>query len=224
MKRLFLPINLQFFAAPNDGAGGAGGNDGGEPGGNNPDNPNGGQSQGADGSGDNGDSEPNPRTVAKYSDDDVDAIIDSKFAKWQKEQEEKAAKEKSRSQMSPEERRAAELDEREAELTQRTIRLDYQSRIKEDNLSEGILELIDYSSVEQAEKTYNTIKSIFEEMNGDFEKRLADGIKQGVEERLAGPRPLGGNASASSSDGEYGKELATRTKAPKPSGTYFKKN
>lgn len=221
MKRLFLPINLQFFAAPNDGTGGA---DGGEPGGNNPDNPAGDQGQGDGGSDDNSDGDPNPRTVAKYSDDDVDAIIDSKFAKWQKEQDEKAAKEKSRSQMTPDERRAAELDDREAELTQRTIRLDYQSRIKEDNLSEGVLELIDCSSVEQAEKTYGTIKNIFEEMNGNLEQRLADGIKQGVEERLAGPRPYGGNASSSSSDGEYGKDLATRTKAPKPTGTYFKKS
>lgn len=90
-KRLF---NLQMFAEDGDN-GGADGN-------------------GADGAGDSatGAQEQKP---AKYTDDDVDKIIEKKFAEWQKKQDKKVSEAERLSKMSAEEKaneRIKQLEER----------------------------------------------------------------------------------------------------------------
>ena len=52
----------------------------------------------------------------KYTDADVDAIINKKFAKWQKDHEEKIAAAEAKARMTEEERRNAEFTELQKEL------------------------------------------------------------------------------------------------------------
>lgn len=80
-----------------DGAGGGAGNEG-----------NDGNDGGNDGN--KGGGEGNKNDEKKYSDKDVDAIIDKKFAQWQKKQEEKIAEAERLAKMSAEEKLTHERD------------------------------------------------------------------------------------------------------------------
>ena len=90
-KKLF---NIQMFAE--DGDGGADGND-------------------ADGAGDSATGAQDQKPAAKYTDEDVDKILNKKFAEWQKNQEKKVSEAERLSKMSAEEKaneRIKQLEER----------------------------------------------------------------------------------------------------------------
>lgn len=90
-KRLF---DLQMFAE--DGDGGADGN-------------------GADGAGDSATGAQDQKPAAKYTDADVDEILNKKFAEWQKKQEKKVSEAERLSKMTAEEKaneRIKQLEER----------------------------------------------------------------------------------------------------------------
>lgn len=88
-------IDLQMFADDGDN-GGADGN-------------------GADGAGDSATGAQDQKPAVKYTDDDVDRIIEKKFAEWQKKQEKKVTEAERLSKMSAEEKaneRIKQLEER----------------------------------------------------------------------------------------------------------------
>lgn len=129
--------------------------------------------------------------------------------------EKEEAKAKSRENMTEDERRAAELADKETEITRKEIRLNYREKIQEDGLSIRALDLIDCNDDSKAEASYKLIKEVFNEMNGDFNTKLADGIKKGVEERLKGSGINTGNSGASLSIGaQLAKERNERKKQP----------
>lgn len=155
-----------------------------------------------------------------FSRDDVAKMIAAETSKAvekaQKEWLEEQSKEKKRSEMSPEERQAADLADKEALILRKEIRLDYREKVQEDGLSNRVLELLDYTDSESAEASYDLVKEIFTEMNGDFDQKLADGIREGVEARLKGNSPDFGNESAEMTRGAHmAKERSERQqKAP----------
>ena len=85
-KRLF---DLQMFADEGDN-GGADGN-------------------GADGAGDSATGAQDQKPAAKYTDEDVDRILNKKFAEWQKNQEKKVSEAERLSKMTAEEKAAEKL-------------------------------------------------------------------------------------------------------------------
>lgn len=85
-KRFF---DLQMFADDGDG-GGADGN-------------------GADGAGDSAAGAQDQKPAAKYTDEDVDKILNKKFAEWQKNQEKKVSEAERLSKMTAEEKAAEKL-------------------------------------------------------------------------------------------------------------------
>lgn len=114
MEKLF---DLQLFNE-----GGAAGAEGGT----------GGSEGGAAGSEDSKHTEPtpapvDPRKVAKYSDEELDAILDRKFAKWKKDDEKKASEAERLGKLSAEEKAAEKLknlEDRIHEYEQRELRAD----------------------------------------------------------------------------------------------------
>ena len=56
---------------------------------------------------------PQPQDEKKYTDAEVDAIIDKKFAKWKSEQEAKENEAKKLSKMNADEKQKYQLDQRE---------------------------------------------------------------------------------------------------------------
>lgn len=95
MKKIIKKLNLQMFADDDEGASGT-------------------DQEDIDS---NKDDDPNPKKdEKKYSDDDLDKIINSKFAKWQKQQE-KAVKEAEKlANMNAQERAEHERDELQKQI------------------------------------------------------------------------------------------------------------
>lgn len=87
MKKFdLMPLNLQFFAEPDDSGGDGSGTGGNDPQDGQAQNNSGGQGEGQNSQ--HGKSK--PEDEPKYTDKQVNAIIDKKFAKWQTEQAAKA--------------------------------------------------------------------------------------------------------------------------------------
>lgn len=160
-----------------------------------------------------------PRKVMKYSDEDVDKLINSKMAKWKKDLEESEQKEKSRAKMTEAERAKADLDEREATLTRKALQLDYREKVATDGLSQSVLDVIDYSSEAKAEESYQIVKTMWEE----FELKMAEGIKLGVEERLKGNTvSIGSTGSVVQEENEGARIAKKNVKAPAKSSYWSK--
>ncbi len=62
--------------------------------------------------------EPEPKPELKYTDDDVDRIVNQKFAKWQKDQEAKVAEAQKLAEMSATEKSNYELEQSKKELSE----------------------------------------------------------------------------------------------------------
>ncbi|MDY5135749.1 DUF4355 domain-containing protein, partial [Actinotignum timonense] len=60
-----------------------------------------------------------PQDETKYTDADVDALIDKKIAKWKTEQEAKETEAKKLANMNADEKQKYQLDQREQELADR---------------------------------------------------------------------------------------------------------
>lgn len=163
-----------------------------------------------------------PIKVAKYTDDDVNKMINQKFAKWQKEREESEQKAKSREKMSETERAKAELDEREAELTRKTLMFDYREKVTADGMSPKVLELMNFNNALDAEESYQRVKDTINEVCGDFETRLAEGIKAGVEERLRGNSITVGSTGTAIREESEGARIARQQNKTPAKSHYFK--
>ena len=126
----------------------------------------------------------------KYSDDDVDEIIDKKFAKWQKQQEEKINELK-------EARKLEKMNEDEkADYTIKKLQKELEGYKKRENQSamakvaqsmlveEGFNisdDLVSNLITDEAESTKDNVK--------DFTKLLKEAVEKEVNERLKGKSP-----------------------------------
>ncbi|MGF7436313.1 DUF4355 domain-containing protein [Lentilactobacillus senioris] len=193
MKKFKLPMNLQYFA---------------EDGGDNPTPPadlaDNTQPNGDDVQGDKGD---NSKPELKYSDDDVDRIINQKFAKWKEEQAAKADEAEKLKGMNGQQKKDYELEQANkakdaaaAELARYKMRDQARSMLSEAGVSITDDDL-EHIVTPEAESTTSNV---------DWLKDLHGRIEQSVKTKFlqGNPPRVGGEGLNQDSKSSYGKRLA----------------
>lgn len=141
--------------------------------------------------------EPKPEPVKKYTDEDVDRIIDQKFKKWQEKQQKAVDEAKKLAEMSAQQKAEYERDQFKKELEEykRKDSLSEMTKTARKMLSEeGISvpdELLSMMVNTDAEQTKAAIDS--------FTKAFNDAVESAVKERLKGEPPKRGTGSGAKS-------------------------
>lgn len=158
----------------------------------------------------------------KYSDDEVNEIINSKFAKWQKDQEVKQQEANKLAEMNAEEKTAYEKEQLEARLAeyekkeQRAEMGKEATRMLAENSITASEEILNFVVTDTAEETSNRVKTFSNLINVQREE-----ISKEFERRLGSRIPLGGSSTTSAED-NFGKTLAERSQVSTPKHNYFK--
>lgn len=195
-KKNYLPLNLQLFAEESEGE--------------TADNP---EETEANEAEVNKESE----QTKKYTDDEVNNIIDAKFAKWKAEQEEA----KKLEQMNDDEKKQHELTKLEQEIeTLRTEKaLTEMSKVATKMLSEEKItindNLLNLLVREKAEDTKENVSAFVELI-----KEQREAIKSDVLASIKQKTLTVGNAETDS-EGSIGKNLGKKYGAKKPESSYF---
>ena len=179
---------LQAFDDPEGGEGNKGGSDGGQKSGDK-----GADDKGKSGSGSKDDDKGKGADEKKYSDADLDKIINQKFAKWQKDQEKAVSEAKKLASMTEQEKAEHERDEIKKELealkkANNMAEMGKQARkmLNEDgiNIPDDLVNLI---IAEDAETTKDTVQQ--------FSKLFKAAVQDAVKEALKGKTPGTGSSS-----------------------------
>ena len=122
----------------------------------------------------------------KYSDAEVDEIINKKYAKWKKEQEAEQSEAKKLKSMNADEKtkynqdkRQAELDKREQEIAKRELMAEAKSILNERGLPVDLAGVIDLTDAD-------TVKASIEAIGKQWEQA----VQKGIAEKLKGTQPL----------------------------------
>ncbi|HFR5252613.1 TPA: DUF4355 domain-containing protein [Streptococcus pneumoniae] len=129
---------------------------------------------------------PQPQDEKKYTDADVDAIIDKKFAKWKSEQEAKENEAKKLAKMNADEKQKYQLDQREQELTDREkaiarkeLTAEAKAMLSERDLPVELVNVVDLTNAETVSESITSIQKAWEES-----------VQKGVSERMKGSAPI----------------------------------
>ena len=129
---------------------------------------------------------PEPQDEKKYTDAEVDVIIDKKFAKWKSEQEAKENEAKKLAKMNADEKQKYQLDQREQELADREkaiarkeLTAEARSMLSERDLP---VELVDVVNLTDADSVTESINAI--------QKSWEAAVQKGVSDRLKGSAPI----------------------------------
>lgn len=178
---------LQAFDDPEGGEGNKGGSNGGQKSGDK-----GADDNGKSGSGSKDDDKGKGADEKKYSDADLDKIINQKFAKWQKDQEKAVSEAKKLASMTEQEKAEHERDEIKKELealkkANNMAEMGKQARkmLNEDgiNIPDDLVNLI---IAEDAETTKDTVQQ--------FSKLFKAAVQDAVKEALKGKTPGTGSS------------------------------
>lgn len=130
--------------------------------------------------------ETQPQDEKKYTDAEVDAIIDKKFAKWKSEQEAKENEAKKLAKMNADEKKDYQLKQLEQELANREqaiarkeLTAEAKAMLSERGLPVELVGVIDLTS---AETVTDSVASI--------QKTWEDAVQKGVSERMKGSAPI----------------------------------
>lgn len=122
----------------------------------------------------------------KYSDAEVDEIINKKFAKWKKEQEAEQSEAKKLKSMNAEEKlkynndkRQAELDKREQEIARRELMAEAKTILNERGLPIDLAGVIDLTDAD-------TVKASIDAIGKQWEQA----VQKGIADKLKGAQPL----------------------------------
>ena len=130
--------------------------------------------------------EKQPQDEKKYTDAEVDAIIDKKFAKWKLEQEAKENEAKKLAKMNADEKQKYQLDQREQELANREqaiVRKELTAEAKAMLSERGLpVELVGVVDLSNAEAVTESVASI--------QKTWEDAVQKGVSDRMKGSAPI----------------------------------
>ena len=130
--------------------------------------------------------EPQPQDEKKYTDADVDEIINKKFAKWKSEQEAKENEAKKLAKMNADEKQKYQLDQREQELANREqaiARKELTTEAKAMLSERGLpVELVNVVDLTNAEAVTESVASI--------QKTWEDAVQKGVSDRMKGSAPI----------------------------------
>ena len=129
---------------------------------------------------------PQPQDEKKYTDADVDAIIDKKFAKWKSEQEAKENEAKKLAKMNADEKQKYQLDQREQELADREkaiarkeLTAEAKAMLSERGLPVELVNVVDLSNAEAVTESVASIQKTWE-----------DAVQKGVSDRMKGSAPI----------------------------------
>ena len=130
--------------------------------------------------------ETQPQDEKKYTDADVDAIIDKKFAKWKSEQEAKENEAKKLAKMNADEKQKYQLDQREQELANREqaiarkeLTAEAKAMLSERGLPVELVSVVDLSNAEAVTESVASIQKTWE-----------DAVQKGVSDRMKGSAPI----------------------------------
>ncbi len=130
--------------------------------------------------------EEQPQDEKKYTDADVDEIINKKFAKWKSEQEAKENEAKKLAKMNADEKQKYQLDQREQELANREqaiARKELTAEAKTMLSERGLpIELVGVIDLTSAETVTDSVASI--------QKTWEDAVQKGVSDRMKGSAPI----------------------------------
>ncbi|MDW8706756.1 DUF4355 domain-containing protein [Streptococcus suis] len=127
-----------------------------------------------------------PKDEKKYTDADVDAIIDKKFAKWKAEQEKAESEAKKLAKMNAEDKQKYQLDkreqdlaDREAAITRRELTAEAKTILSERGLP---IELVDVVNLTDADSVRDSIDAI--------QKTWEAAVLKGVADKTKGSAPM----------------------------------
>ena len=130
--------------------------------------------------------ETQPQDEKKYTDAEVDAIIDKKFAKWKSEQEAKENEAKKLAKMNADEKQKYQLDQREQELANREqaiarkeLTAEAKAMLSERGLPVELVAVVDLSNAESVTESVASIQKTWE-----------DAVQKGVSDRMKGSAPI----------------------------------
>ena len=130
--------------------------------------------------------EEQPQDEKKYTDADVDEIINKKFAKWKSEQEAKENEAKKLAKMNADEKQKYQLDQREQELANREqvlVRKELTAEAKAMLSERGLpVELVGVIDLTSAETVTDSVASI--------QKSWEEAVQKGIAERTKGGAPI----------------------------------
>lgn len=122
----------------------------------------------------------------KYTDAEVDEIVNKKYAKWKAEQEKAESEAKKLAKMNADEKqkyqqdqREKALDEREAELTRKEMTAEAKTMLSERDLPLDLVNVIDLTNADSVKQSVATIQTAWEKA-----------VQKGVEERIKGNAPI----------------------------------
>ena len=129
---------------------------------------------------------PQPQDEKKYTDADVDAIIDKKFAKWKSEQEAKENEAKKLAKMNADEKEKYQLDQREQKLADREkaiarkeLTAEAKAMLSERDLPVELVNVVDLTSAETVSQSVAVLQKSWEQA-----------VQKGVQEKLKGGAPM----------------------------------
>ena len=130
--------------------------------------------------------EKQPQDEKKYTDAEVDAIIDKKFAKWKSEQEAKENEAKKLAKMNADEKQKYQLEQREQELANREqaiarkeLTAEAKAMLSERGLPVELVAVVDLSNAEAVTESVASIQKTWE-----------DAVQKGVSDRMKGSAPI----------------------------------
>lgn len=130
--------------------------------------------------------EPQPQDEKKYTDAEVDEIINKKFAKWKSEQEAKESEAKKLAKMNAGEKQKYQLEQREQELANREqaiarkeLTAEAKAMLSERGLPVELVGVIDLTSAETVTDSVASIQKSWEEA-----------VQKGIAERTKGGAPI----------------------------------
>ena len=129
---------------------------------------------------------PEPQDEKKYTDAEVDEIIDKKYAKWKSEQEAKESEAKKLAKMNADEKkdyqlkqREQELADREAEITRKELTAEARSMLSERDLPVELVDVVNLTDADSVTESVNAIQKSWEAA-----------VQKGVSDRLKGSAPI----------------------------------
>ena len=130
--------------------------------------------------------ETQPQDEKKYTDAEVDEIINKKFAKWKSEQEAKENEAKKLAKMNADEKQKYQLDQREQELANREqaiarkeLTAEAKAMLSERGLPVELVNVVDLSNAEAVTESVASIQKSWE-----------DAVQKGVSDRMKGSAPI----------------------------------
>lgn len=130
--------------------------------------------------------EEQPQDEKKYTDADVDEIINKKYAKWKLEQEAKENEAKKLAKMNADEKQQYQLDQREQELANREqaiarkeLTAEAKTMLSERGLPIELVGVIDLTNAETVTDSVANIQKLWEEA-----------VQKGIADRTKGSAPI----------------------------------